>query len=126
MMKELREFILRGNVVDLAVGLVIGVAFTAVVTAFTDGILLALIAALIGRPDFDELAVMLNGTPIEYGKFLTALVNFLLVGTALFFVVKGVNALRRRFEGPPAVPGTPPETELQVLGQIRDTLAAKT
>ncbi|MDQ3031405.1 MAG: large conductance mechanosensitive channel protein MscL [Myxococcota bacterium] len=120
MMKELRAFILRGNVVDLAVGIVIGAAFTAVVTTFTNGILLALIAALFGEPNFDELVYVLNGTPIEYGKFLTALVSFLLVGVVLFFVVRAVNRLRLRFEGPPPPPG---ETELQVLKQIRDSLA---
>lgn len=118
MLKELRDFLVRGNVLDLAVAFVLGAAFTQVVTAFTEGILMALVAAVVGRPDFDALAFELNGTPIRYGLFLTALVNFLLVGTALFFVVKALNALRRR--RPEAKPA--PETDHDVLVQIRDAL----
>jgi large conductance mechanosensitive channel len=115
MLKEFREFLLRGNVVDLAVAFVMGAAFTQVVTAFTEGILMALVAAVVGRPDFDALAFELNGTPIRYGLFLTALANLLLVGGALFLVVRAFNTLRRK-------PETKPETDHDVLVQIRDTL----
>lgn len=118
MLKELRDFLIRGNVLDLAVAFVLGVAFTKVVTTFTEGILMALIAAVVGEPNFDELAFTLNGTPIQYGVFLTALVSFVLVGTSLFFVVKAVNALRRRGKEPEPKP----ETDHDVLVQIRDAL----
>lgn len=119
MLKEFREFLLRGNIIDLAVAFVMGAAFTQVVTAFTEGILMALIAAAVGRPDYSALAFDLNGTPIRYGVFITALVNFLLIGLALFLFVKAVNAMRRPRKEKPAV-----ETDHDLLVQIRDALRA--
>ena len=122
MFKEFREFIIKGNALDLAIGVILGLAFGAVVTALTDGVLMAIVAALFGKPDFNRLAFDLNGTPIQYGRVLTALVNLVLVGAVLFGVVKAINRLRR----PKAVvPGTPVETELELLGQIRDELRAR-
>jgi large conductance mechanosensitive channel len=120
MWKEFREFILRGNVLELAIAFVMGVAFTGVVTSFTDDILMALIAAAVGRPDFSELAFELNDTPIKYGLFLTALVNFLLVALALFLVMKAVNAARRPKKKAPV------ESDHDVLVQIRDSLQRST
>ena len=116
MLKEFRDFILKGNVLDLAIGIILGVAFGAVVTAFTEGVLMALVAAVVGKPDFNALAFNVNGTPIQYGRLLTALINLLLVGAALFLVVKAVNRLRRPAM-PPAV-----ETDHDLLAQIRDEL----
>jgi large conductance mechanosensitive channel len=116
MLKEFRDFILKGNVLDLAVGIILGAAFGAVVVAFTEGVLMAFVAALVGKPDFNALAFDLNGTPIQYGRVLTALINLLLVGAALFFVIKGVNRVRRPAE-PAAV-----ETDHDLLAQIRDEL----
>jgi large conductance mechanosensitive channel len=119
MLKEFREFIIKGNALDLAIGVILGIAFGAVVTALTEGVLMAIVAALFGKPDFNRLAFDLNGTPIEYGRVLTALVNLALVGAVLFGVVKVINRLRR----PPAgLPGAPVETELELLAQIRDEL----
>ena len=115
MLKEFRDFILRGNVLDLAVGIILGVAFGAVVVAFTEGVLMAMVAAIVGKPDFNALAFDLNGTPIEYGRVLTAIINLLLVGAALFLVVKAVNRLRK-----PAA--APLETDHDLLAQIRDEL----
>ena len=122
-MRELRDFLVRGNVLDLAIAFVLGVAFTKVVTTFTEGILMALIAAVVGEPNFDDLAFTLNGTPIQYGSFLTALVSFALVGTSLVFVVKAVNALRRRGRAPTPEPVA--ETDHDVLVQIRDALTRR-
>lgn len=116
MLREFREFILKGNALDLAIGLILGVAFGAVITALTEGVLMAFVAAIFGKPDFDQLAWTLNGTPIEYGRVITALVNLLLVGAVLFFVVKAVNRLRRQREEAPA------ETDHDLLAQIRDEL----
>jgi large conductance mechanosensitive channel len=101
----------------LAIAFVMGVAFTQVVTAFTEGILMALVAAIFGKPNFDDLQFVLNGTPIEYGVFLTALVNLVLVGLALFLIVKAVNRMRRPKKAVPPV-----ETDHDVLVQIRDAL----
>jgi large conductance mechanosensitive channel len=122
MLKEFREFIIKGNALDLAIGVILGVAFGAVVTALTEGVFMAIIAALFGKPDFNRLAFDLNGTPIQYGRVLTASVNLVLVGLVLFAVVKAINRLRR----PAAVPATAPvETELELLMQIRDELRAR-
>ena len=122
MLKEFREFIIKGNALDLAIGVILGVAFGAVVTALTEGVLMAIIAAVFGKPDFNRLAFDLNGTPIQYGRVLTALVNLVLVGLVLFSVVKVINRLRR----PAAIPATAPiETELDLLVQIRDELRSR-
>ncbi len=116
MWREFREFIARGNVLSLAVGLLMGVAFGAVVSSFTNDVLMQLIAAVGAKPDFSALSFDVNGTPIRYGAFLTALLSFVIIALALFFVVKGINALQR-----PTVEAK--ETELDVLRQIRDRLS---
>lgn len=120
MLKEFRDFIAKGNVLTLAVGLMLGIAFGAVVTSFTNDIMMQLIAAIGAQPDFSKLTVDLNGTPIRYGAFLTALLSFLLVASVLFLVVKGINRLQRPAEG------APKETEVDLLKQIRDALRAGT
>jgi large conductance mechanosensitive channel len=104
MLKGFRDFILRGNVVDLAVAVIIGGAFGAVVTAFTKGIVMQLIAAVIKTPDFDKLAFDLHGTPVNYGTFLTATLNFLIVATVIyFFMVLPLQYLMKKLQGPAAV-----------------------
>jgi large conductance mechanosensitive channel len=108
LVKGFRDFILRGNVVDLAVAVVIGTAFTAIVTALVKDIITPLIAAIFKAPDFSKLSVTLNSSKIMYGSFLNALIAFLLVAaTVYFFVVLPVNNLMARFKkAPPAVPPT--------------------
>lgn len=109
MLKGFRDFVLRGNVVDLAVGVVIGAAFGAVVASFTRDLLTPLIAAIVGKPDFSAFAFTLNGAKVMYGSFLNALISFLLVATAVYFgVVMPMNALMSRLkkEEPPAPPAT--------------------
>jgi large conductance mechanosensitive channel len=101
MLKGFRDFILRGNVVDLAVAVIIGTAFGTVVTAFTKGIIMQFVAAIVKTPDFDKLSFMLNGTPINYGPFLTASLNFLIVAFVVyFFVVLPVTHLMARMNKP--------------------------
>ena len=87
MIKGFRDFILRGNVIDLAVAVVIGAAFGAVVTAFVTGILTPLIAAIFGQPSFKDLTFTINGAHFLYGSFIDALISFLLVALAVYFVV---------------------------------------
>jgi large conductance mechanosensitive channel len=87
MIKGFRDFILRGNVVDLAVAVVIGAAFGAVVTAFVSGILTPLIAAIFGQPSFKDLTFTINGAHFLYGAFIDAVISFLLVAAAIYFVV---------------------------------------
>jgi large conductance mechanosensitive channel len=103
-LKEFRQFILRGNLVDLAVAVVIGTAFTAVVTALVKDLITPLVAAVGGEPNFDGLTFTINGSQFRYGHFLNALLTFVLVAAVVFFlVVKPVNALMRRFRPEPAV-----------------------
>jgi large conductance mechanosensitive channel len=103
MIREFKGFALRGNLLELAVAFVLGVAFAAAVEALVDAVIMQFIAAVVGRPDFSSLSVELNGTPIRYGVFLTALVNFLLIALVLFFIVRAANrALHPR--GAPAEP----------------------
>lgn len=110
MFKGFRDFILRGNVVDLAVGVVIGAAFGAVVTAFTKGIIMQFVAALVKMPDFDKLSFYLNGTPINYGPFVTASISFLIISAVIYFmVVLPVNYLMAKFNKP--IPAEPPATK---------------
>jgi large conductance mechanosensitive channel len=104
MVKEFREFILRGNLVDLAVAVVIGTAFTAVVNSLVKSLFTPLIAAIAGDPDFSDLTFTINGSVFRYGEFINALLTFLIVATVLFFfVVKPVNALLARVKTEPPV-----------------------
>jgi large conductance mechanosensitive channel len=101
--REFRQFILRGNLVDLAVGIVIGIAFTAVVQALVRDLITPLIAAVVGKPDFADLSFTVNGSRFRYGDFINALLTFLIVAAVVFFlVVKPVNALQQRFRNEPA------------------------
>ena len=104
MLKEFREFILRGNLVDLAVAVVIGTAFSAVVAALVKDIITPMIAAIGGEPDFSGLTFTVNDSVFRYGDFLNALIAFLLVAAVLFFlVIKPVNALHARLRTEPPV-----------------------
>jgi len=110
MLKGFRDFILRGNVMDLAVAVIIGGAFTAIVTALTKNIITPLMAAIIGKPNFDYLVLHIHRGEIEYGSFLTAVVNFLLIATVIyFFLVMPAQYLRKKFDPPP--PPAPPSTK---------------
>ena len=107
MLSGFKQFILRGNVVDLAVGVVIGAAFGGVVTALTRDLLTPFIAAIVGKPDFSSIAFNVRGTPFPVGDFINALVSFLLVaGAVYFFVITPLNALMARVKKSP-VPADP-------------------
>jgi large conductance mechanosensitive channel len=107
MLSGFKQFILRGNVVDLAVGVVIGAAFGSVVTAFTKDLLTPLIAAIVGKPDFSAINFTINGSVFPIGDFINAAVSFLLVaGAVYFFVVTPINALIARMRKAP-VPADP-------------------
>lgn len=146
MLKEFREFIARGNVMDLAVGIVIGAAFTGIVNSFVKDILTPILG-IFGNANFSErFLVLKQGSPtkgpyetldaatkagavtLNYGNFLTALINFLIVAFALFLIVKAVNKVKRRFEpilacDPPEPPKPPePTKEELLLTDIRDLL----
>lgn len=93
MIREFKEFALKGNLLELAVAFVLGVAFTAVVTSLVEDVIMNLIAALIGKPDFSDLTVGIGDGTIRYGAFLTALATFLLIAFVLFLIVKAFSRL---------------------------------
>jgi large conductance mechanosensitive channel len=115
--REFKEFISRGSVVDLAIGIVIGAAFTAVVNAFVQDVLNAVIGAVVGKPNFDDLTFNIGDGVVFYGRFLTAVINFVIIGFALFLVVRAINSFRR-----PEPPAAQQLTEKDVLIEIRDLL----
>jgi large conductance mechanosensitive channel len=124
MLREFRDFLLRGNIVELAVAFVIGVAFGALINSFVDNILMPVVAMIIGKPDFRDLTFTINDAVFRYGSFLTDLIAFVAVAAAVFFfVVKPVNALMNRLRSP-VEEGMPDEERrhqelLAALGQIR-------
>ena len=104
MLKEFRQFILRGNLVDLAVAVVVGTAFTALVNSLVKAIFTPLIAAIFGKPDFSNLTFTINGSRFLYGEFINALITFVILAAVMFFfVVKPVNHLLERFKPEPKV-----------------------
>ncbi len=121
LLDEFKAFILRGNVLDLAVAVIIGVAFGAVILAFTDGILMAFIGAVFGKPSFDDVIWHLGDGKILIGAFLTAVVNFLIIAAALFFVIKGAARLMPK-KPEPADEAPVPSDETLLLTEIRDLL----
>jgi large conductance mechanosensitive channel len=118
MFSGFKQFILRGNVIDMAVGVVIGAAFATVVTAFTRDLLTPLIAALFGKPDFSAITFTVHGSVFPLGDFLNALIAFLLVAVAVyFFVVTPINALVARSRKEPPADPTPkkcPECRMEI------------
>lgn len=127
-MKEFKEFAMRGNVVDLAVGLIIGAAFGKIVSSLVGDVLMPPLGLLIGGVDFSDLGVTLRAATesaavvnLRYGAFLQTIVDFVIVAFAIFLVVKGMNTLKRRKEGAPGAPPAPSQ-EATLLSEIRDLL----
>ena len=101
MLMEFRDFLLRGNIVELAVAFVMGLAFAAVINSLVNDLIMPLIAMVIGKPDFSDLTFTINDARFRYGAFLTALIQFVSVAAAVFFlVVKPINSLMGRFRSP--------------------------
>lgn len=121
MFDEFKKFILRGNVIDLAVAVMIGAAFGAIVTSLTKDIITPLIGILLGGLNFGGLSVTVGKAVIAYGKFIQAVVNFLITGFALFLIVKAANRLVKRKKAEPAAPSKP-SAEVVLLTEIRDLL----
>ncbi|MCL4704275.1 large-conductance mechanosensitive channel protein MscL [bacterium] len=109
MFKEFKEFAMRGNVVDMAVGIIIGAAFGGIVTSLVNDVLMPPIGVLTGGIDFSKLALSLQDEPavtIKYGVFINAVINFLIIAFAIFMLVRAMNRLKRKEEAPPAAPTT--------------------
>jgi large conductance mechanosensitive channel len=124
MVREFRDFVFRGNIIELAVAFVMGLAFAAVVNSLVNNLLMPVIAMLIGKPDFNDLTFTANDAVFRYGAFITDVIQFVAIAAAVFFfVVKPVNALLARMRGP-VEEGMPDEERrhqelLAALGQVR-------
>ena len=138
MLKEFKEFALKGNMVDLAIGVIIGGAFGGLVNSIVADLLMPIIGVITGGIDFTNLYVQLAGTPVAnnleearkagatlaYGNFLTLAINFMIVAFVLFMVVKAMNATRRKAEAAPAVAPAVAE-DIKLLAEIRDLLKSR-
>lgn len=132
MLSEFREFAMRGNVVDMAVGIVIGGAFGKIVSSFVNDVLMPPLGILIGGVDFKDLSLTLKAAAegaqavtLNYGTFIQAVVDFLIVAFAIFMMIKAMNALKKKEEEKPAEPPKP-SAEVALLGEIRDLLKRQT
>jgi large conductance mechanosensitive channel len=121
--KEFREFIMRGNVLDLAVAVIIGGAFGAIVTSLVDDIIMPLIGILLGGVDFTSLGLQAGNAILLYGNFIQAIINFLIIAFALFLIIKAANRLMRKKAEAPVPPA--PTAEEKLLTEIRDLLKAQ-
>lgn len=124
MLNEFKNFIAKGNVMDMAVGIILGAAFTAIVTSLVDDMINPLIGLIIGGIDFGGLSVMVGEAAFNYGNFINAVIKFLIVAWVVFLLVKGVNRLKdaavAKEEAAPAAPAGP--TELDLLKEIAASL----
>jgi len=127
MLNEFRTFIAKGNVMDMAVGIIIGAAFTAIVSSLVEDMINPIIGVIVGGIDFSALSVSVGEATFTYGNFITAVINFLIIAWVVFLLVKGVNRIkesaRKPEEAAPDEPAGPSEIEL--LTEIRDALAQR-
>ena len=128
MMSEFKDFAMRGNVVDMAVGIIIGGAFGKIVSSFVSDVLMPPIGMMMGGVDFGELAVTLQAATAEagavtinYGAFIQTVVDFVIIAFAIFMAIKGMNSMKKKEEAAPAEPPKP-SAEVELLTQIRDSL----
>jgi large conductance mechanosensitive channel len=124
--EDFRKFVMRGNVLDLAVAVVIGVAFNAVVNSLVNDVIMQVVAAIFGEANFDRLTLTLNDGVIYYGRFITALVNFLIVAATLFVVIKAFEEMqKRRTTSGEEIPDDEKSDEVVLLTEIRDLLGER-
>jgi large conductance mechanosensitive channel len=126
MLKEFRDFLLRGNIVELAIAFVLGVAFGALINSFVDNLLMPVVAMIIGKPDFRDLTFTINDSVFRYGAFLTDVISFVAVAAAIFFfVVKPMDALRARRAGGAEEEGLPDEERRhqELIAALRESRA---
>lgn len=121
MWNEFKQFISRGNVLDLAVAVVMGTAFSAIVNSLVNDIIMPIVGVILGGLDFTGLAITVNEAAILYGNFIQAIINFLIIAGAMFFVVKGANSVMKQKKAAPAPPPAP-SAEEKLLTEIRDLL----
>jgi large conductance mechanosensitive channel len=121
MLKEFRDFINRGNVIDLAVAVILGAAFTAIVNSLVNDIIMPLIGIVLGGLDFSSLSITIGSAVLLYGNFIQAIVTFLVIALVVFLIVRTINKMQKPQPAAPAAPPEPSE-EVKLLAQIRDLL----
>jgi large conductance mechanosensitive channel len=128
MLREFKEFAMRGNVIDLAVGVIVGAAFGKITTSFVNDVLMPPIGLLVGGVDFSSLAITLRektdaapAVQLKYGAFINTIIDFVIIAFAIFLFVKGINSLQKKKEEAEAAPAAPPQ-EVVLLTEIRDEL----
>ncbi len=131
MIKEFKEFAMKGNVVDMAIGIIIGAAFGKIVSSLVADVIMPPIGVILGGVDFSNLAITIKRATLDspavvigYGRFIQTLVDFIIIAFALFFVVRAINSLKKKQEEVPQVPPAPSKEE-QLLAEIRDLLKTK-
>ena len=126
MLNEFKAFAMRGNVVDMAVGIIIGAAFGKIVSSLVSDVIMPPIGMLMGSMDFSDLALVLgegeSAATLNYGLFINTLINFVIVAFAIFMLIKGINSMKKKEEEKPAAPPKP-SAEETLLTEIRDLLA---
>ena len=128
MIKEFREFISKGNVMDMAVGIIIGGAFTAIVNALVESILMPIIGVISGGKSVADMSVMVGNAAIGYGAFIQAIIDFLLIAWVLFMIIKALNKAKAKLEAEKAEAPAEPEptpADIELLTEIRDLLKEK-
>ncbi|MCO5247388.1 MAG: large conductance mechanosensitive channel protein MscL [Chitinophagales bacterium] len=138
MIDEFKEFAIKGNAIDMAVGVIIGGAFGTIITSIIDDLIMPIVGAIVGKPDFSSLYLVLKGsvepgstleqaraagdaTIFAYGNFITVAINFFLLALVVFLMVKSINSMKKKEAAAPAAPPTPSNEEV-LLGEIRDLL----
>lgn len=121
MIKEFKDFISKGNVMDLAIGIIIGAAFTAIVGSLVADLITPLIGIIMGGIDFSGMSLSVGDATFTYGNFITAVINFFIVAFVVFMLAKGVNSLKKKEEAAPEAPKGPTQEELlaQILEQLK-------
>ncbi len=122
LVKDFREFVMRGNVLDLAVAVIIGVAFNRVVNSLVNDVLMQVIAAIVGEPNFNGLTFTINGGIIYYGRFLTEVVNFVIIAATLFVVIRAFEEMQKRRKASGEDVAEDRSDEVVLLSEIRDLL----
>jgi large conductance mechanosensitive channel len=129
--QEFKQFIMRGNVIDIAVGIIIGIAFGKIVSSFVADVIMPPIGILLGGLDFSKLAIILKeGSEgvepvlLKYGVFINTVIDFLIIGFVIFIIVKAINSLKKKEEEKPVPPAEPTKSEI-LLAEIRDELRKK-
>ena len=124
-LKEFKEFAMKGNVMDMAIGVIIGAAFGKIVSSLVDDVLMPLVGMIVGKVDFTTLSVKVGEAELFYGKFIQNIVDFLIVAFCIFMVLKGINKMQRKKEEAPAPEAPKGPTQEELLTEIRDLLKKK-